>query len=60
MSFGIELFMFLTPELKLSLAAIYTTREEAEKALLSEFPAGHKIFPNYRIVRVRVEILGDR
>jgi len=53
----IELYMMLTPNGDLSLAAIFSTLEKAQQALLSEFPPGHKILPGYRIVRVQVRLL---
>lgn len=52
-----ELFMLLTPEGRLSLAVICQTFEQAKQELAKEYPPGELIFPGYRIVRVRLQIL---
>jgi hypothetical protein len=37
--------------------AIFTSREKAEKALLSEQPPGHLIYPDHRVVEIKIEMV---
>ena len=52
-----EVFMLLTPSGHLSLAAIEQTLDKAQLLLKQEFPPGHLIFKDHRVVRVRLQLL---
>lgn len=41
----------------LSLGTIHKERKDAERSLKAEFPPGHIIYPDHRVVELRIEVI---
>ena len=52
----IAAWALVSPDNKLELGTIRTTRAQAESLLAADFPPGHLIYPGYRVVKIRIDV----
>lgn len=53
----LKAYALLSPNNVLQLEAIYQTRERAEASLKAEYPPGHVIWPGYKVVEIRIDVI---
>jgi hypothetical protein len=50
-------YAFLSPKNTLDLGSIYAKREDIERLVGAEYPPGHVIYPDHKIVKIKIEVI---
>ncbi len=53
----ITAYAFLSPENTLDLGSICAKREDVERLVGAEYPPGHVIYPDHKVVEIRIEVI---
>jgi hypothetical protein len=51
-------YALISPNNELKLSSIHKNREDAEKDLVAEYPPGYIIYPNHKVVEIRIDVIG--